>query len=134
MSSDQETDGIVYIDIDIAYSFFVYSTHYAVLKRKIKELRGRYGPLKAYIRSSSSGNVHVKLIFGGTITVLDGFLIRAFLKDDVYRLSLDMARYYHTSDLDEINRCFDVKIDTEIKYAGEWEDIDFWKNDTDKSV
>jgi len=74
-----------------------------------------------YYRRSSNDHVHVKLTFPEKVTVLDGFMVRAFLKDDQTRLSLDLARYLKTSDLHEMNRCFDEKATlTEVKRAGPW--------------
>lgn len=81
-------------------------------------------PISCYYRRSSNDHVHVKMSFPEEISVLDGFMIRAWLLDDKTRLELDLARYLHTRSLHEMNRCFDEKAsDNGIKYAGPWIDI-----------
>lgn len=75
-------------------------------------------------RRSSKDHAHVKLKFRTPVSVLDGFMIRAWLLDDQTRLSLDLARYFKTRDLHEMNRCFDEKAAmSQIFEAGPWIDL-----------
>jgi hypothetical protein len=77
--------------------------------------------IKTMYRRSSSGNVHVRLFFPGDVSVLDAFMIRAWMMDDQTRLTLDMARYLKSNDLNEMNRCFDEKGTVNgSKKAGPW--------------
>jgi hypothetical protein len=81
--------------------------------------------IRAMYRRSSSGNVHVRLFFPQEVSVLDAFMIRAWMFDDQTRLALDMARYLKSNDLNEMNRCFDEKGTVNgTKKAGEWIPID----------
>lgn len=67
--------------------------------------------ITAWYQESAKGNVHVGLRFNKDISVLDAFMIRAFMADDSKRLRLDMARYMKTGSLHEMNRCFQNKIE-----------------------
>lgn len=80
---------------------------------------------RAVYRRSSNGHVHLRLIFAGEVSVLDAFMIRAWMFDDQTRLSKDLARYLMTGDLNEMNRTFDEKGKVEngeviVRQAGEW--------------
>jgi hypothetical protein len=85
--------------------------------------------IKGEYRRSSSGNVHVRLTFDQDIyvlTVLDSFLIRAWLADDLMRLRLDMMRYVSTRSLHEINRCFSEKCVGGVSHsAGPWIPLEY---------
>lgn len=121
------------VDLDVYFQYFVrsssdtpedekqgiiMSTIQDRLKRMNKTVRD---PFTAYYRRSSNDHVHMKLIFEHDVTVLDGFMIRAWLFDDQTRLSLDLARYLISGSLHEMNRCFDEKATTNgIKKAGPW--------------
>lgn len=91
-------------------------------RERLRSLEGMLGiEIGAKYRRSSSGNVHVRLFFPGEVSVLDAFMIRAWMFDDQTRLALDMARYLKTGDLNEMNRCFDEKGTVNgVKKAGEW--------------
>ena len=93
---------------------------------RIKVLEKRVGMrIEAKYRRSSSGNVHVRLFLPCEVSVLDAFMIRAWMMDDQTRLALDMARYLKSNDLNEMNRCFDEKGDINgSKKAGPWIPID----------
>lgn len=118
-------DNEIFIDIDIDFNQYIYSGYFTSLKKKVKILEEDYGKIYLHIRRSSSGNTHVRLTMSDLFYVLDSFCIRAFLKDDVHRLSLDMYRFITTKDTDKINRCFDCKIThDEVKECGKW--IDVW--------
>jgi len=57
--------------------------------------------------------------------IFDMFIFRALLKDDPYRISLDLQRYGLTGNLNEINRIFNRKTKNyETKRAGEWLNFD----------
>ena len=81
--------------------------------------------ITAWYQESSNGNVHIGLRFDRDISVLDAFMIRAYLADDQQRLRLDMARYMKTGSLYEMNRCFQNKIalkdgQASLVNAGPW--------------
>lgn len=75
-----------------------------------------------FYRRSSGGHIHIRLIFDMNLSVLDAFMIRAFLYDDKDRLTLDMSRYLITGSLHEMNRTFDEKatIHGGIARSGPW--------------
>jgi len=80
-----------------------------------------YRPTVMEYRRSSNDHVHLRLVFENPVSVLDGFMIRAWMLDDQTRLSLDLARYLKTRSLHEMNRCFDEKATVDgIKRAGPW--------------
>jgi hypothetical protein len=83
-----------------------------------------------FYRRSSKDHVHVRIHFNEEITVLDAFMIRAFMLDDKTRLELDLARYLKTDDLHEMNRCFDEKCEKDgMHYAGPWIPIECNRSD-----
>jgi hypothetical protein len=83
--------------------------------------RLNHEPVLVHYRRSSNDHVHVRLRFLQDLSVLDGFMIRAWLFDDQTRLSLDLARYFITGSLHEMNRCFDEKATVNgVKTAGPW--------------
>lgn len=94
------------------------------IKQRLKimnEILSENAPRYVFYRRSSNDHAHVKLVFYDDVTVLDGFMIRAFLMDDQTRLSLDLARYLKTADLHEMNRCFDEKATVSgVKKSGPW--------------
>ena len=92
---------------------------------------------KIYIRRSPNNHIHLRFdlylpdtyefilknnVYYNTIEfIMDMFIFRALLKDDPYRISLDLQRYGLTGNLNEINRIFDRKTkDYKTKRAGEW--------------
>ena len=92
---------------------------------------------KVYIRKSANNHIHLRFdlylsdvyefilknnIYYNTIEfIMDMFIFRALLKDDPYRISLDLQRYGLTNSLNEINRIFDRKTkDYKTKKAGKW--------------
>jgi hypothetical protein len=86
-------------------------------------------PILAWYQESSNGHVHIGIRFDHNISVLDGFMVRAFLADDQQRLRLDMARYMKTGSLYEMNRCFQDKISIKdgqasLTTAGPWIRLD----------
>jgi len=78
------------------------------------------------IRPSGRGNTHMAIVLSQEIDILTLYCIRAALKEDIYRLMLDMARYYTTGDPDQINLIWDSKVVDGVKYeAGPWESWDW---------
>jgi hypothetical protein len=93
------------------------------VRERLKRLLERLSSNEVTVeyRRSSKDHVHVKLKFEKELSVLDGFMIRAWMLDDQTRLELDLARYLKTDDLNEMNRCFDEKAEAgEVKKAGPW--------------
>jgi len=128
----------VTIDLDTFFFYFVRpesewpeGEKQGITLRSIRERIQRMKPavdrpMIAQYRRSSNDHVHVSLWFSDTdLTVLDGFMIRAWLFDDQTRLSLDLARYLITGSLHEMNRCFDEKATINgTKQAGPWIPLD----------
>ncbi len=124
----------VTVDLDFWFEYFIRPksevpegelhgfTRYTIQER-ITELENVIQEsIYAEYRRSSSGNVHLRLIFPHRISVMDGFLIRSILFDDLTRNSLDMARYALWHSLNEIHKCFDRKgmAADSTKVAGPW--------------
>jgi len=88
--------------------------------------------ITAFYRRSSNGHIHVRLMFPCEITVLDAFLLRSCLYDDMTRFQLDHARYLLTGSLHEMNRTFDEKYnaaDGQVRRAGPWIPLDIGRDD-----
>lgn len=87
---------------------------------RLKNERGII-PERAEYRRSSNGHIHLKVVMKNEISVLDGFMIRAWFLDDKTRLELDLKRYLLTNDLNEMNRCFDEKTNANgTRHSGPW--------------
>ena len=124
----------VTVDLDTFFYYFVRpesewpeDEKQGVTLRTVKERLSRmfpsiqYEPVVARYRRSSNDHVHVKLQFLSDLSVLDAFMVRAWMLDDQTRLSLDLARYLLTGSLHEMNRCFDEKATVDgTKKAGPW--------------
>jgi hypothetical protein len=68
--------------------------------------------------SSRGKGIHLKIILKRQVSVLENFMYRAQLEDDIYRIKADLVRYASGK---EINRLWDAKIvKGEEFYAGEW--------------
>lgn len=93
------------IDIDEDYDAFLKGPGMDELTEK---LRGVF-PNERYIRKSSNGHVHVKIIVNDVFSTLAIFCIRAHLGDDPKRISADLERYFFTNDETKIMRLFDAK-------------------------
>jgi hypothetical protein len=113
------------IDWDLYFDDFlkIALNHTRVLIQTVEEKTRR--KTEAFYQESASGNVHIALKFEHPVTVLDAFMIRAWLGDDETRLRLDLARYFKTGSLHEMNRCFQDKIKIKngqatLKSAGPW--------------
>lgn len=108
----QNPDSPVYIGIN--RDEMVYWLNRLTNERGIRPERVEY-------RRSSNGHIHLKVVMREEISVLDGFMLRAWFLDDKTRLELDLKRYLLTNDLNEMNRCFDEKTNSEgTKRCGPW--------------
>jgi hypothetical protein len=123
----------VTIDLDVFFQYYIRSPqdvpeneriglNIIATRERLNFLKMKFGiKIEAKYRRSSSGNVHVRLFFPYEVSVLDAFMIRAWMMDDQTRLTLDMARYLKSNDLNEMNRCFDEKGTINgAKKAGPW--------------
>ena len=135
---DCMTDEIkVTLDWDIEYATVKDSVSWGVLRRFVKE--NETSILYLQMRASSHGNTHIQIFFTCSLNVLERYMVRAYLRDDIYRLKLDLVR-----DLVELKifdtgnwkpggasgtgRLWDWKISAdEIATAGNWIDIDVSK-------
>jgi hypothetical protein len=122
---NQPVGNTVCIDWDLFYADFIRKVAPSTVAL-IKELEDLMQvPISAFYRESSNGNVHLKLVFPFDVSVLDAFMVRAWMADDRTRLRLDLARYLRTGSLHEMNRCFGGKVkrtngQTTLQKAGEW--------------
>ena len=122
---NQSVGNQICIDWDLYFSDFL---KLAIPSTRIlvHEIRQKVGcEVKVWYQESSNGNVHLGLRFDRDISVLDAFMIRAYVADDPKRLRLDMARYMRTGSLYEMNRCFQAKIElregqASLLSAGPW--------------
>ncbi len=109
------------LDWDISFYTHKNSMNYVYLKQWATQHKDDIE--KILVRKSSNGNIHFKIILKKDIDIFEHFQIRAFLRDDPFRLSLDLVRYYLK---EPTNRLWDAKFtlfDKEIKKAGDWIDI-----------
>ena len=106
-------------------------------RKRLKQLNHDQDiPFTAYYQRSASDNVHLKLKFDIPLTILDAFLIRAWMGDDRTRLQLDAARYFRNGSLHEMNQCFDHKIKHDgqqfvVRAAGKWIRLDYENDKSD---
>ncbi len=114
----------IYIDIDIKFDLFEGSRTRELIEKNIPIIKEKFGRFVIYKRKSSSGNVHLKLVFDHDIAILDHFMIRSLMHDDIYRIGIDLRRLAIQGE-NEINRIFKAKYKNGVKYeAGNWE---IWK-------
>ena len=110
------------INLDIDRDFYSLTRSYD-LDDLIAQIRDIFPPgRKAWIRRSAQGNTHIKIESDREFSLFESFLIRAALRDDPNRITHDLSRLYHFSDVGLIGRLFDEKM---IKgnrcTAGDWE-------------
>jgi len=109
------------LDWDISFKTYKNSNSYKILQDFAQKNKDNIVSIQ--IRKSSNKNTHIKIIFSKQLYLLEAFEIRAYLRDDPYRLTLDLVRDYMNK---SINRLWDAKIrfiEQEIKMAGDWQDI-----------
>ena len=103
------------LDWDINYDDVKQSVSYSVLEKWVQE----HGNVKrVWMRRSAFGNTHVKIELKKPVTEYELMKTRAYLRDDVYRLKMDLMRAYRKM---RVNRLWDSKVeDGKLKKAGEW--------------
>jgi len=124
----------VSIDLDVWMEFFLRPQEEILpdekpgitigyIREQIVKLEARLDrPIYAEYRRSSSGHIHVRLVFTEDIGVFDAFLLRSVLLDDLTRHHLDEKRYALWGSLDEMNKCFDSKGEAggKPRHSGPW--------------
>lgn len=109
----------VRIDHDIPYS--LYNTSY------VREYIARlpYPVSEVYMRESTGGNTHLKVIIPMEISPLDEIIIRAIMHDDERRIRGDLERYALESPV--FGLLFDEKkfSDGSLMKCGEW--VKIWR-------
>lgn len=93
------------------------------IREQIIKLEARLDqPIYAEYRRSSSGHIHIRVVFQEEISAFDNFLLRSVLIDDLTRHHLDEKRYALWGSLNEINKCFDSKGKTggKLRHSGPW--------------
>ncbi len=102
------------------------------IREQIVKLEARLDqPIYAEYRRSSSGHIHIRLVFKDEISAFDNFLLRSVLLDDLTRHHLDEKRYALWGSLNEINKCFDSKGESggKPRHAGPWIPLSVGKDD-----
>lgn len=116
-----DNDHDLTLDWDIAYEDTDKSVSWNILKKYIADCKTHNESVAVYKRRSSSGNVHIKLVYQYALSTILRYQLRALLRDDIYRIRLDLIRDYNG---DETNRLWDFKIKNgEILTAGGWEQV-----------
>lgn len=108
------------LDWDISFDTFRNSVSFDILK---KWVRLRRELIKVECRKSSHGNTHIRITLSDTIEEMTMYQIRSYLRDDIYRIGLDLIRAYQGK---PTNRLWDEKYDSlngEILKAGDWIDM-----------
>ena len=116
----------IYIDIDQDYDTFDTSKTAQFIRKNIQLLKEKSAVdiQTIYIRKSSSGHVHLRVLMEFPVGFISMMQIRALLHDDVYRLAIDLRRSFIQGE-QETNRIFSSKWKNgEEFHAGEWRE---WK-------
>ena len=104
------------LDYDVKKEEFKYSTLYGNLIKWY--IQNRLIIKAMYWRKSANGNTHIKIELNILLPISQTFIMRAYLRDDVYRVVLDMARFYEGK---EVNRLWDRKYKNgKLRIAGKW--------------
>ena len=113
------------------------SVSWGVLNRFLNDNRDLV--VDAYIRKSSRGNTHVKINLDREYLKIQEFEFRAFLRDDPFRIKLDLVRMcidgklfdtggYKPGGASGTQRLWDWKIiDTEMYQASDW--VKIWEKE-----
>jgi len=114
----------VYVDIDLKYGTFDRTNIFKHMLDNYHEIQSAWDNVisEIYIRKSSSGNVHLKLVIDKDydLTFPYMMMLRTMLFDDPLRIGLDMRRVAKHG-LNEVNRIFSTKIkDGSVNHVGEW--------------
>jgi len=126
----------IYIDMDYDYSNLENKEFREFLKQNktkaMKYMMSKYYLFKkVYIRKSANNHIHLRfdidfdLSYYTSDFILDMMIFRALLKDDPYRISLDLQRLGLSENRYQINRIFDTKtVNYKTKKAGKWLEFD----------
>lgn len=121
----------IYIDIDLDYDRFGMSKTWELIRKNLPEIEKKYGTFDLYIRKSSSGHVHLWLAFKiivKDVEILDHFVIRSLMHDDIFRIGIDLRRLFYQGP-GEINRVFEMKYKNGMKHeVGKWVSVK-WKGE-----
>lgn len=121
----------IYIDIDLDYDRFPKSKTWELIKKNLPVIEENYGTFDLYIRRSSSGHVHLWLAFKiivKDVEILDHFVIRSLMHDDIFRIGIDLRRLFYQGP-GEINRIFEMKYKNGMKHeVGKWVSVK-WKGE-----
>ena len=124
---DVEIGDTITLDIDIFVEDWLSLEKEKFLKR-VQDIEDRFQViLGAWYRESSNRNIHIKIQFDKSLSMLECLLFRAWFDDDQTLLYIDMKRYFATMDKDNrFMRRFDCKGkindqgEFEIAHAGPW--------------
>jgi len=109
----------IYLDWDWEFGSFIKSNRKKALMKKIREEKG---VKQIWLRQSSSGRTHAKIVLEKPVGLFESFLLRAHWRDDAHRLACDLDRYYRLRETDATNRIFSCKITASGRhYAGNWQ-------------
>ena len=121
----------IYIDIDMDYDRFPKSKTWELIQKNLPVIEENYGTFDLYIRRSSSGHVHLWLAFKiivKDVEILDHFVIRSLMHDDIFRIGIDLRRLFYQGP-GEINRIFEMKYKNGMKHeVGKWVSVK-WKGE-----
>lgn len=109
------------LDIDLKFEHFRNTTPTAQsIRERVMTFSTDDG---VQIRESASGRTHIRFKMNKPVSIFEHFLIRAYCGDDVYRICMDLSRFYMIRDESAFGRLFDAKYSTAGKRsAGEWID------------
>lgn len=102
-----ESSKEITLDYDIEFSTFKRSYTY---RRLAFYVANTVNVVSAYMRKSATGNTHVKLGLHEPVEFYRRIEIRAYLREDAYRIVNDLSRHYLKQHTDVI---FDSKIISE---------------------
>jgi len=124
---DVEIGDTITLDIDIFVEDWLLLEKEKFIKR-VGEIEVLFNvEICAAYRESSNRNIHIKIRFSKSLSMLECLLFRAWFDDDQALLYIDMKRYFATMDKDNrFMRRFDCKGkindqgEFEITHAGPW--------------
>lgn len=124
---DVQIGNVITLDIDIFVDDWILLERERFLNR-VMDIEKRFKTkVRAWYRTSSHNNVHIKIEFNQPLSMLECLLFRAWFDDDQTLLFIDMKRYFKTMDQENrFMRRFDCKGkindqgEYEIAHAGPW--------------
>jgi hypothetical protein len=115
----------IYVDIDQDFLIFYKSKTWGLIRKNLPEIEKKFGQFQLWIRRSSSGHVHMRIDLSEGVGVLDHFVIRSLMHDDIFRIGIDLRRLFYQG-AGEINRIFEMKFKNGIRHeVGKWESVDW---------